>query len=316
MNKLITSAMDSRLIVKRSLPDGNIALVSPFHFCIKGLETATLCRDEEDYDVFIKYIYITAYKCNVIVIIHTVVSNHAHVALLARSREDVDKYGVELKRVQSMWIRKKYGDISILHRVDVSITSIDSMKYARNVLAYIPKNALDNGVNDIISYRWGGCRAMFVYEPYRMNKCKKVCELTTRAMEKIFHTGADLSGTDWLLDEGLALEPRSACDYNYFEMVYNNDQSFFLRMIGTVNDCDIRFDQAIMKMRLSDTDFMKSAENYAGQWFGLSVQQLSPKQKAQFLKYLGKKLYLTIPQVARCFRMERDLVRAILGRTD
>ena len=309
--------MDAKLIVQRRLPDGDISSVYPFHFCIKGLESATLCRDEEDYDAFVKYIYITALKCNVIVIIHTVVSNHAHVALLARCRGDVDRYGVELKRVQSMWVRKKYGDIAILHRANVSITAIDTLKYARNVFAYIPKNAFDNGVSDIISYRWGGCRAMFAHDPPRqMIKQIKVCSLTTRDIEKIFHTGADLSGTDWLLDEYLELEPRSACDYKYFEMIYNNDQSFFLRMTGTVNDCDIRFDEAVMKMRLSDSDFYKSAESFANQWFGMSVQQLSPKQKAQFLKYLGKKLYLTIPQVARCLKMERDLVRAILGRAD
>ncbi len=308
--------MDSRLIVQRKLPDGNNAMVSPFHFCIKGHETATLCRDDEDYDTFVKYIYITAHKCNVIVIIHTAVSNHAHVALLARSREDVDKYGVELKRVQSMWVRRKYGDISILHRVNVSITAIDSIKYARNVLAYIPKNALDNGARDIISYRWGGCRAMFVQDLDRVAKLKKVAELTTRDIEKIFHTGADLSGVEWLLDERSGLDPRSACDYDYFEMIYNRDQSFFMRMIGTVNECDVRFEQSIMKIRLSDSEFLKSAEDYASQWYGKSIGQLTPRQKAQFLKYLGKKLFLTIPQVSRCLRMERDLVRAILGRAE
>ena len=306
--------MDRKLIVERTLPSGKRSLVYPFHFSIKGLESAVLCRDDEDYDAFVKYIFITALKCNVIVIIHIVVSNHAHVALLACGREDVDRYGIELKRVQSMWLNRKYGAMSILHGVNVSITAIDTVQYARNVLAYIPKNALDNGEGSVISYRWSGCRAMFSVNDRESGKSVSVQELSTRAIERIFHTGTNLSNQRWLLNERMELEPRSACDTQYLEMIFNHDQSFFLRLIGSVNEYDIRYDEAVKIIQMSDSDFMKTAEDYSAQWYGKSIQNLLPKQKASFLKYLGTKIYLSVPQVARCMNMERDLVRAVLNK--
>ena len=36
--------------VVRKLPDGSSKRVEPYHVCLKGLETAVLCRDDEDYD--------------------------------------------------------------------------------------------------------------------------------------------------------------------------------------------------------------------------------------------------------------------------
>lgn len=306
--------MEERLIARRVLPDGRMAAVAPFHFCLKGLEMTTLCRDDEDYDVFVKYIFITAHKCNVIVIIYTVVSNHTHVALLSENRENVERFGIELKRVQSMWLSRKYGDIEVLRRVHVSVSMIDTVQYARNVLAYIPKNAFDNGCRDAVTYRWGGCRAMFASKTAIRGELRKVCELSTRSVERIFHTGADLSDVKWMLDSRNELDPHSACDCEYLERIYNNDQSFFLRKIGGVNDCDIKYDFAEAKLRLSDTDFVKSANDYSNQWYGLSIEQMTMKQKAAFLKYLGTKLYLSIPQVSRCFHMERALVRELIGK--
>ena len=68
----------------RELPDGSLARVFPFHISFSGTKERVLCRKDNDYDIFIKMIHICAYKRNVIVIIYTVVSNHAHIVVLAR----------------------------------------------------------------------------------------------------------------------------------------------------------------------------------------------------------------------------------------
>ena len=46
--------------VVRKLPDGRTRNVEPYHVCLKGLETAVLCRDEEDYDVMVKVLAVCA----------------------------------------------------------------------------------------------------------------------------------------------------------------------------------------------------------------------------------------------------------------
>ena len=60
-------------IVSRVLPDGSIRYVQPYHVCLEGLECAVLCRDDDDYDAFVKVIAVASRRKNVIVVIYTVV---------------------------------------------------------------------------------------------------------------------------------------------------------------------------------------------------------------------------------------------------
>ena len=48
-----------------------------------------------------------------------------------------------------MYFRHKYGEEGILRRVKVKALWLDNPFYLRNTLAYIPRNALDNG-GDIV----------------------------------------------------------------------------------------------------------------------------------------------------------------------
>ena len=98
-----------RRIVSRRMPDGIVRLVQPFHISMEGLEKEVLCRDDEDYDAFVKIICVSAERKNVIVIIYAVVSNHCHVAILAADQTASDRFGDEVKRIYSMWFNKKYG---------------------------------------------------------------------------------------------------------------------------------------------------------------------------------------------------------------
>ena len=136
-----------RRIVQRVLPDGTIGNVQPFHIYLEGLEKAVLCRDDKDYDAFVKIICLAARRKNVIVVIYVVVSNHSHATVLARCQDDADSYGEEVKKMASMWVSGRYGERKLLRGVDMNASCLDSDWYLRNTLAYVPRNALDNGCN-------------------------------------------------------------------------------------------------------------------------------------------------------------------------
>ena len=51
------------------------------------METALLCKDDEDYDHLEKCFYVSAHMANCIVIIAIAMSNHGHCSLLAESIE-------------------------------------------------------------------------------------------------------------------------------------------------------------------------------------------------------------------------------------
>lgn len=170
-----------RRVVQRVLPDGTIGNAQPFHICLEGLEKAVLCRDDKDYDAFVKIICLAARRNNVIVVIYVVVSNHSHATVLARCQDDADSYGEEVKKMASMWVSGRYGERKLLRRVDMKAPCLDSDWYLRNTLAYVPRNALDNGCN-VNEYRWSGYRAMFRgrIPPGAPGPVRKVAEMTRR----------------------------------------------------------------------------------------------------------------------------------------
>ena len=300
-------------IVSRVLPNGSTCNVQPYHVCLEGLEKAVLCRDEEDYDAFVKIICVAAHRKNVIVIIYAVVSNHSHTSILARCQADADAYGEEVKRMASMWVSHKYGERKILCRTDVKVPLLDTDWYTRNALAYVPRNALDNGCN-VNEYPWSGYRAMFSgRKPPSGGAFRKVSEMTRREHRAIFHTGEDLSDVPWLVDADGHLVPESICDTDYLEQAFNHDQAYFIRTIGTLNVAEMR-EKLVDAPRTMhpDSEVFNDASAEARRWFGVELSALSLLQKTRLIPYFNRTRKTTIPQLARVFGLERDRVHAIL----
>ena len=303
-----------RRIVSRMLPDGTVRNVQPFHVCLEGLEKAVLCRDDVDYDAFVKIICVAARRKNVIVVIYAVVSNHSHATILSVSQADADAYGEEVKKMASMWVSGRYGERKILRRTDMKAPCLDSDWYVRNTLAYVPRNALDNGCN-VNEYRWSGYRAMFRgnVAPGFPGPVRKVGEMTRREMRALFHTGDDLSGVPWLVNVENCLIPESFCDTDYLEQAFNHDQVYYIRNIGEVNVAEMRerLVDGPRTMR-SDEEVRKDAAVEADRWFKTELSALSRLQKTRLIPYFNRTRKTTVKQLARVFGLDRKTIESIL----
>lgn len=302
-----------RRVVSHRLPDGTIRRVHPFHISLEGLESTVLCRDDRDYDAMVKIICVAARRKNVIVIIYAAVSNHCHVAVLAACQKDAYEYGQEIKKMYGMWFQRRYGESAILRRTDICAILLDSDWYVRNALAYIPRNALDNDC-DIQAYRWTGFRAMFCKEP-PIGEMRAVSELTKRERERIFHTGDDLKGVPWLIDEREELIPGSFCEYRYLEQAFEEDHAFFLKTLGGQNASEMQ-NKLIKGPRTmqTDGDFFKLATETSQRWFKTDLATLSQERKIRLVSYLNRTSRTTVPQLARVFGLTREAVAEILGK--
>lgn len=301
-------------IVSRVLPNGIIRNVQPFHVCLEGLEKAILCRDDKDYDAFVKIICVVARRKNVIVVIYAVVSNHSHATILAQSQEDADAFGEEVKKMASMWMSGRYGEYKLLRRTDVKALCLDNDWYVRNTLAYVPRNALDNGCN-VNEYRWSGYRAMFrgKVAPGNPVPVRKVGDMTRREQRALFYTGDDLSGVPWLVDADGCLVPESFCDTDYLEQAFNHDQVYFIRTIGEVNVAEMRerLVDAPRTMRVDD-EVRKDAESEALRWFKTELIALTRLQKSRLIPFFNRTRKTTVKQLARVFGMKREEIQDIL----
>lgn len=305
-------------IVTRRLPDGTLCRVSPFHVCIKGLEDAILCRDNEDYDVFVKILCVSAWRTNVIIITYSVVSNHCHSAVLAQNQVSAEAFIYDVKKVYSMWFCRKYGEKNILHRIDAKALLLDTDWYVRNALAYIPRNALDNGCN-INEYAWSGYRACFCRHNHQYDSLsvKPVALLTKREKKAIMHTDTDLRGVPWLIDASGSLIPESFCDYHYLEQAFNNNQAFFLKVLGGQNVADLHYQlEEKPYLMQPDTEMFKIAEEVSQRWFKNGVRDISKDQRVRLILYLYRSNKTTVAQLARVLGLSRDLIQRLLSQKE
>ena len=175
-------------IVMRRLPDGSVGKVFPFHISLEGMESVLLCRDDEDYDMMIKYFHVCSWVNNVLVIIDAAMSNHGHSAVLALDYDAANRAGEAVKKNYSQYLSWKYGETRTMSKADVNVQYLDSDWYVRNTLAYIPRNALDAGSN-VDEYPWSSYRAMFSTAP-RDPFSRRVSSLSRRDKESLLHTHA------------------------------------------------------------------------------------------------------------------------------
>ena len=255
-----------QLVVSRTLPNGSVALVRPYHISMEGLDSLVICRNQDDYDALVKIIAVSAWKKNVIIIIYAVVSNHFHIAVLARTQAEAQSCAREVKRIYSMFLRSKYSLPNALDKADVQAIPLESNYHVRNALAYIPRNALDNKCN-VKEYPWTGYRAMFCKDIPK--GCVRVDSLTKRERQDFMKTNLKLDGVPWLLDKEYRLVPRSFCDWTYLEQVFEHDPSYWLRTVGGVNTAQMR-ELLIDGPReiKPDNELFKYADDIATHWFG------------------------------------------------
>lgn len=298
-------------IVKRTLPNGIVTTVYPFHISLKGLESALLCRDEDDYDILQKTFYVCSWRSNVLVIEDIEMSNHGHLAVLARDLSSADKASESIKKNYSQYLSFKYGQRRTLSRCDAKVLYLDSDWYLRNALAYIPRNALDTGKR-IEDYNWSSYRGLFGSED-GFKRSIPVSSMSRRERESVFRTHTDLSKVPWRVDSEGHIVPSSACDHVYLENAFNNDQAFFLKTIGSINCAEMA--QKLVegpRTRKNDSEFFLSAANIADKWFATDILALSLEQKTRLIPYLYHTNSTSVAQIARCIRLSKMQVETIL----
>lgn len=299
-------------IVNRELPDGSVQKVYPFHISLEGMESVLLCRDDEDYDHLEKCFYISAWRNNCLIITEIAMSNHGHLAVLSADMEQAVNTGEYVKKRHSQFLGWKYNEPAILARAHVDVRYLDSDWYVRNALAYIPRNAQDTGCR-IEDYRWSGYRGMFV-EGKSPQACRSVKALSRREREAVFRTHLDLSKVPWLLNADGSVEPASACDWRYLESAFGHDQSFFLKTIGSVNVAEMEQKLYLNgRVKHTDTEMLAIVVDTADRYYHKTIPELTPEMKARMLPYLYRGYRTSIPQLARCLQLPRDVVEELVS---
>lgn len=304
--------MSFQRITRRVLPDGTEAFVYPFHVCTEGQEDRLLAIDEDDFRVAHNYIPICARRANVIVVTDCVLGTHMHAEILAACYNDAVNFSNSYKLSMSKYLDCKYGKgKGLLNRVSAKPILLEDNFHVRNTICYIARNALDMGER-VDRYEWSSFRALFCNGKIE-RPVKPIKELSARKIRELLKTSDKLQDTGWMINDAGAIEPASYCDWRYAESAFNNDPSFFMRILGTTDDKQM--EQMLVRNQIrskSNKELIIIAQEKAMKRYGKPLEQLSLEEKIPLAKLLYHSLKTYPAQLSRCLGVDKDKMEWIL----
>ena len=284
-----------------------------YHVCTEGLEANVIMIDEEDFRVARNYLALAAWRCGVCVVAFCIMSNHFHILVACKDRNEAVGYIRLLKQLYSTYLRNKYGMNKILKGCNESICLISDIAYLRNCIAYILRNPLAAKVcSKIEDYPWSSYVAYFNSSPQQHQY--DIGRLIGRRKRKILKTKMDMTGCGYKLDEGGNISLRSFVRYDVVEKAFKYSGKYFLYQIGCCNDARYEY-EFVTKPNLTanDQELLAAAQLCAEKHYrGRKLSDLTIGERCAMLKNLFYNNRSTIPQLARVLGLTRELVRKVL----
>ena len=285
-----------------------------YHMCTEGLENAVIMRDEEDYVVARNYLALAAWKTKTVIVAFSLMSNHLHNLLGAKKRKQAIEFIRYFKQVYSTYLRNKYGISDALKGLPESIVMISDIKYLRNCIAYILRNAVCAKIcRRVDEYPWSSYGAYF-----RTGSSQDRFPITTlkgRRRKTTLKTRMNLDGCPYYVDAEGNITVDSFVNSDIVHHAFNWSGKLFLFYLGCCNDSQMEYELVSRPMmRANDQDLLCAVEGYVSQRFkGKTISALTTSEKCSILKRLFYDYKSSVPQLSRVLALSRDLVRKVLA---
>jgi REP element-mobilizing transposase RayT len=300
---------DMKEITLEELYDGDF-----YHVCTEGLETEVIMRDDEDFIVARNYLALSAWKTKVFIVAFCLMSNHLHTLVGAKNRKDVLDFIRHFKQIYSTYLRNKYGLGHALKGHPECIVAISDIKYLRNCIAYILRNAVSAKIcRKIEEYPWSSYNAYFTTDSNTSRL--PITSLKGRLRKKLLKTRMNLDDCPYRIDEQGSISVDSFVRTDLVHLIFNRSGRSFLYYLGSCNDAQMEYELASRPLvQANDHDLLSSAEKVAAQRFkGKNIAMLTTGEKCSIIKYLFFNHKSTIPQLSRILGLPRELVRKVLS---
>jgi REP element-mobilizing transposase RayT len=300
---------DMKEITLEELYDGDF-----YHVCTEGLETEVIMRDDEDFIVARNYLALSAWKTKVFIVAFCLMSNHLHTLVGAKNRKDVLDFIRHFKQIYSTYLRNKYGLGHALKGHPECIVAISDIKYLRNCIAYILRNAVSAKIcRKIEEYPWSSYNAYFMTDSNTSGL--PITSLKGRLRKKLLKTRMNLDDCPYRIDEQGSISVDSFVRTDLVHLTFNRSGRLFLYYLGSCNDAQMEYEFASRPLvQANDHDLLSSAEKVAAQRFkGKNIAMLTTSEKCSIIKYLFFNHKSTVPQLSRILGLSRELVSKVLS---
>ena len=285
-----------------------------YHVCTEGMESAVIMKDDEDYKVARNYLALSAWKTKTIIVAFSLMSNHLHVLIGTKYRRQASEFIRCFKQVYSTYLHNKYSLSDALKGLPESIALISDIKYLRNCIAYILRNAVCAKIcRRVDEYPWSSYGAYFQTGGSQVSF--PISSLKGRKRKVLLKTRMNLDDCPYYVDAEGNITVESFVKSELVHQAFNWSGKFFLFSLGSCNDSQMEYELVSRPMiRANDQDLMSAIEGYVSQRFkGKTISALTTSEKCSILKKLFYDYKSSVPQLARVLGLSRDFVRKVLS---
>ena len=285
-----------------------------YHVCTNGQETPAIIMDKEDFKVAHNYLALAGWKTGVMMLVHTIMSNHVHILLICKDRNQAVRYIKFFKKLYSMHLAQKYNMSGALRGIEDSISLIDSISYFRNCVAYILRNALCARIcRRVEDYPWSSYACYFNTESSM--GAMRISDLGIRERRRILKTRMDLSKCPYMIDSEGMIQAKSFIRHDIVEKAFGYSGKFFLASLGTCNDAKMEYEMTCKPLvRVDDKELAEVIETLAEDKFaGRKISGLTQSEKCSIIKNIYFNNKTSIPQLSRILGLSKAIIRQILS---
>ena len=285
-----------------------------YHVCTNGQETPSIIMDKEDFKTAHNYLALAGWKTGIVTLVYTIMSNHVHILIICKERNQAVRYIRLFKRLYSTHLLKKYGISDALRGIEDSISLIDSVSYFRNCVAYILRNALCAKIcRRIEDYPWSSYPCYF--NKKACERASRIQDLGTRERRTALKTRMDLSKCPYLVNTEGMIEAESFVRHDIVERAFGNSGKFFLTSLGTCNDAKMEYEMTCKPLvRVNDKELAEVIEELTEKKFaGRKISGLTQSEKCSIIKNIYFNNKTTIPQLSRILGLPKAIIRQILS---
>ena len=279
--------------------------------CTPGEFQSIIFRDSEDYIFGMNLIALVTglYRACIKLYTFQIMSNHLHF-VVSGEEKDIDCYFFEIKKRLQRYLVLKYS-ISTLKGFNHKMFPVDSLKYLRNVIAYVNRNGyLVDRNSTPFSYKWGANG--YYFNPLAYNETKIfIGDIPVAQQRKLFRC-REVSVPDGYYLSGGYVSPLCYCSISVGELFFKHGNHYFnlvSRQIEGFTDISKEIGDSVT---FTDEEVFYAAVSLSRKKFNVgSLAELNKDDKLELAKIMHYDYNASNKQIRRILRLDEYVVNAL-----
>jgi len=287
------------------------------HIYSDGTNVSLLFDSREDYIFGMNVLAVTAFQCDVTILVMQVMETHFH--LIAKGRpQNCDRFARSVGVKFESYLTRTNRRHAINGKIRVSNDPIFTENELKTKFMYVYRNAIVAGFPLAPwAYEWGPGDIYFVDHDPWTERGKRISEYPVLTRRSMFHTLTALPEV-WRCDEEGKLLPHSYVDWKSAEALFKSPRAF-LAFMSQKKDVEAAIDRECSSNsavhQASETELRREAKAICGALWGLtSVTKASVEQRVAVAQKLwGDRRTYSLSVLSRVTMLDKNILKSVFG---